>query len=184
MTLPWFILKRLKRFADRVIEAREPDFLIGGADDPYIRRWWVIPRNRWFNLYLHEILRSDDDRALHDHPWLNASILVHGCYFEHRIEAGGIHRRVLRWAGQVVFRRARTAHRLEVIPGKRMVTLFFTGPAIRHWGFHCPDAGWRHWEDFTDPEDRGLVGIGCGAIEGPLPVRRRKIFDLINPRAG
>jgi hypothetical protein len=49
---------------------RQPDFVIGGPAAPYLRRHWLIPRNRFFNIYVHEFLRSDDDRALHDHPWL------------------------------------------------------------------------------------------------------------------
>ena len=62
---------------------RAPDFVIGPAGDPYMRRWWVIPRNKWFNIYLHNIMRSDDDRALHDHPWTNVSVLLRGSYLEH-----------------------------------------------------------------------------------------------------
>lgn len=68
---------------------REPDFIIGGAADPYVRRWWLIPRNPVLNVYLHEFLRSDDDLALHDHPWWNASLLLWGTYTEHTIAAGG-----------------------------------------------------------------------------------------------
>jgi hypothetical protein len=59
---------------------RDPDFVIGRAGRPYLRRWWVIPRNRWFNIYLQEILQDDDDRALHDHPWVNCSIILRGSY--------------------------------------------------------------------------------------------------------
>ena len=61
---------------------RAPDFIIGGAEDAYMLRWWVIPRNRWFNIYLHKILRDDDPRALHDHPWWNISIVLKGGYLE------------------------------------------------------------------------------------------------------
>ena len=61
---------------------REPDFIIGTPDNPYIRRWWVIPRNRFFNIYLHNIIRDDDDRALHDHPWRWCSIHLRGAYYE------------------------------------------------------------------------------------------------------
>lgn len=35
--------------------------------------------------------RSDDDRALHDHPWVNMSILLEGTYTEHTIAQGGVH---------------------------------------------------------------------------------------------
>ena len=42
-----------------------PHMVIGGAEDPYLLRWYLIPRNPFVNVYLHKFLRSDDDRALH-----------------------------------------------------------------------------------------------------------------------
>ena len=165
MKIPKLILAALQRRADWIMQ-RPPDFVIGNAADPYLIRWWVIPRNRWFNIYLHEVRRSDDDRALHDHPWLNASIIVRGGYHEQTIATGGIRHRALRVAGSMVFRRARAAHRLEVDPSLgTTISLFITGPIVRHWGFHCPDAGWRHWEDFTGPAAKGQVGRGCGEMD-------------------
>jgi hypothetical protein len=52
---------------------RDPDFIIGNP--PYMLRWWLLPRNPTFNVYYHRILRDDDDRALHDHPWPSFSRL-------------------------------------------------------------------------------------------------------------
>ena len=163
MRLPAFIIRRLRIWAHRTIRKRKPDFVIRPADHDYLRRWWVIPRNPFFNIYLHEILVSDDDRALHDHPWINASILLQGEYIEHTIDAGGIHCRRRRKAGDVVLRSPWAAQRL-VVPGIEAdlcLALFITGPRLRDWGFHCPDAGWRHWRDFTG-EDKGSIGRGCG----------------------
>lgn len=150
------------RWATRQMFRRAPDFVIGEPDRPYLRRWWIIPRNRFFNIYLHEVLRSDDDRALHDHPWWNCSIVLAGGYVEHVIRAGGIEAAIERRAGAIKFRWARAAHRLEVKAGHRAITLFITGPRIRHWGFHCPKAGWVHWQTFCAPADKGQVGRGCG----------------------
>lgn len=150
---------RLETWLRALMARRKPDFIIGGAENPYIRRWWLIRRNRLFNCYLHEIIRSDDDRALHDHPWINCSFLIAGSYLEHTIEAGGVHRRRRRAAGDLVWRRAVKAHRLEV-DGAPALSLFFTGPVIRSWGFHCP-AGWRHWREFTAGPDGSRVGRGC-----------------------
>jgi hypothetical protein len=133
---------------------RKPDFVIGSPDDPYLLRWWVIPRNRFFNIYLHKILKSDDDRALHDHPWWNVSILLKGAYIEHMPNR----RRVLKW-GSIRIRGPHAAHRLEVAIGP-VWSLFITGPVIREWGFHCPH-GWRHWKEFTAPMDKGQIGRGC-----------------------
>lgn len=145
--------------ARRIADSRPPDFVIGGVDAPYMRRWWVIPRNRFFNIYLHHFLRSDDDRALHDHPWWNLSWLLDGEYTEWTIAPGGVHKSVVRRAGQFKLRGAKTAHRIELHNGPCW-TLFITGPSIREWGFHCPK-GWRPWQQFVDDRDKGSIGRGC-----------------------
>jgi hypothetical protein len=143
---------------------RKPDFIIGGAERPYLRRHWLIPRNRVFNVYVHEFLRSDDDRALHDHPWLfNASWLIDGEYTEHI--PGGLR---FRKAGDIVLRLGPAPHRVELwdsmLTSEPMPcwTVFLTGPRIREWGFHCK-RGWIHWKRFTAANDPGAVGKGCDA---------------------
>jgi hypothetical protein len=143
---------------------REPDFVIGGRERPYLRRHWLLPRNRFFNVYVHQFLRSDDDRALHDHPWLfNASWLLAGEYTEHI--PGGLR---FRKAGDVVIRLWSAPHRVElwdsIVTGepKPCWTVFVTGPRVREWGFHCPK-GWVHWREFTDARDSGSIGKGCDA---------------------
>lgn len=159
------------RFADRLIglaSKRPPDFVIGEPGAPYLLRWWLIPRNRFFNLYLHQFLRSDDPRALHDHPWSNCSVILRGAYWEH-LTSGARYRK----AGQVVVRRGATAHRVELCrstvredsPVTPAWSLFITGPVMRPWGFLCPQ-GWRHWKDFTSfreigDDGRGRIGRGC-----------------------
>lgn len=144
----------------RRVTRRPPDFIIGGHENPYLLRWWAIPRNRFFNIYLHEFRRSDDDRALHDHPWFNLSVLLEGRYVEHTIKAGGVRVAVERWRGAVKFRAPWSAHRVELHEEERCWTLFITGPVLRAWGFHCPN-GWRHWKEFTDARDSGQIGRGC-----------------------
>lgn len=135
---------------------RQPDFVIGGSLAPYLRRWWILPRNEFANVYLHQVLRDDDDRALHDHPWDNTPLLLSGCYVEHTPEG-----KFLREPGAVVIRQATDAHRLSLVDGEPAVSLFFTGPKVREWGFHCPK-GWVHWQDFTAGTHGELVGRGCG----------------------
>lgn len=160
------LARLIQRLAPRLIalsQKRPPDVTIGGEADPYMRRWWLIPRNRFFNIYLHRFLRSDDDRALHDHPWWNVSVLLEGRYVEHTIAAGGINVMTERCAGQWKVRRAAAAHRIELIDGPCW-TLFITGPRLREWGFHCRRA-WVHWKDFTKPENPGEVGRGCGEFD-------------------
>lgn len=146
----------LRIWAVSLMATLAPDFVIGEPGDPYLRRWFVVPRNLGCNVYLHEILRSDDDRALHDHPWPNTSMLLDGRYVEHTPDGS-----FMREAGWIGSRAAEAAHRLEILPGERAVSLFITGPKIREWGFHCPK-GWVHWQDFTGGAHGELVGRGCG----------------------
>ena len=100
---------------------RMPDVIIGGEARPYMLRWHVIPRNRVFNVYLHHFLRSDDDRALHDHPWWNLSWLLKGRYVEvvfRDPELGheGGTRIIPRDEGALATRGAHHAHRILLYP--------------------------------------------------------------------
>lgn len=148
----------------------EPHQTIGGLTHPYLRRWYVIPRNRVMNIYLHHFLRSDDDRALHDHPWWFASLILKGAYWEHRANRPESTRSYRR-AGSIAFRLPSVAHRVELetertwqgtsefdaIQVERELptwTLIVTGPRVRPWGFHCAE-GWKFWEDFDHDN-------GCG----------------------
>lgn len=159
--LPMRIISRIKSAF-----ARPADFIIGGANNPYMFRWYIIPRNRFFNVYLHKIVRDDDDRALHDHPWASLSLVLSGRYCEithSHSPAGGerAERRRVYGRGSIIYRSATYSHRLEVINQQPCWTLFLTGRKVREWGFFCR-AGWKPWHEFVDAKDSGAVGAGCG----------------------
>lgn len=157
----------------RQVTSRKPDFRIPPDESvpAYMERWWLIPRNWAFNIYVHIVRRSDDDRALHDHPWWSFSVVLEGGYYEETIEAGGVHKRVWRGPGSMKFRRAgKMAHRLElakiggtidgsVVNEKPCKTIFVTGPVLRRWGFHHPST-WvdaYDWDVFC--EENGVKGM-------------------------
>lgn len=159
MKLPKIITDALFNRLLATASRRDPDIFIGGRQNTYLRRWYVIPRNRWFNIYLHQFLRSDDDRALHDHPWVNLSILLAGEYTEVIPTIGGTTTsRILR-AGNLALRGPKSAHRVHLHAGKCW-TLFITGPRVRDWGFWCPQ-GWRHYQEFTAGPKGENIGKGC-----------------------
>jgi hypothetical protein len=137
---------------------RAPDFVIGPAEDPYMLRWWLLPRNEVFNVYYHQIRHSDDDRALHDHPWPSLSIMTRGLLREITPEGS----RIIT-VGDVVYRGPEFAHRLEVLDDAGAETLFITGPRVREWGFHCPK-GWVVWTSFVEAAAPGQIGRGCGEM--------------------
>ena len=123
--------------------------VIGDPRDPYLLRWFVIPKNPVLNIYLHQMLTSDDARELHDHPWYSVSVCLKGRYFEQTPgdSVGEVK------CGAVIFRKATHAHRILIFPGERATTLFITFPKIREWGFYC-QRGWRHWTSYEN--------LGCG----------------------
>ena len=142
-----------------------PHFIIGPR---YLLRWYVIPRNPWLNVYLHQFLHDDEDRALHDHPWRFVSIMLRGKYREvvsFPAHGNGHYHFIERSSPSIAFRSADYAHRVVL---KRDVkdrpvpcwTLVVTGRVTRDWGFLCPQ-GWRHWKEFTAESDYGQVGRGC-----------------------
>jgi hypothetical protein len=140
------------------IFTRKPDRIIGIN---YLHRWHVIPRNPFFNIFLHRFVGSDDDRALHDHPFASVSFLLQGELFEiykdsKYPDAHGARRIKRFWP---VFRRAKHTHRLVLGVEGDAWTLFITGPVLRTWGFHCPK-GWVHHKQFTDLTGT-RIGRGC-----------------------
>lgn len=138
----------------------KPHYIIGGAANPYMLRWYLIPRNTWFNIYLHKFLRSDDDRALHDHPWRSLSIILRGGYYE--LKDNGTPHGTMRWYGRgsFIMREATYRHRIILDGETYPWTLFITGRKVRDWGFWCPK-GFVRWQEFTAPHNSGEIGRGC-----------------------
>ena len=130
----------------------------------YMERWWLRKGEsrewRW-GARLHHILRSDNDRHLHDHPWTYITVILKGGYWEitgpvspyavadfHPHLAPYLHfdrQRdnwfLRRWygPGSILYRKATHTHRLDVEPGKTCWTLFMMGPWQQTWGFYTEE---------------------------------------------
>ena len=124
-----------------------------------MHRWHLIRKPGKINLYLHKYLGSDDDRALHDHPWSSWSLLLWGNLYELTETKNGQEKIRRIWPLIPKYRSAKYSHRL-ILKGNKAMTLFLTGKKTREWGFHCPK-GWIHWTQFTDAEGN-QTGAGCG----------------------
>ena len=125
------------RWLPRLLSGK-PHQTINNLDTPYLRRWYLIPPNRRLNIYFQfHFQRSDDDRALHDHPWAFVSLPLAGAYLE--ITESGL---MLRTPGSVAVRRAQHRHRIRLLTNpdgteRGCWTLLITGPHRRQWGFWC-----------------------------------------------
>ena len=127
----------------------EPDLiLVDEEGDDQLRRWHVVRDRYRLNIYLHQVLKADSARGLHDHPWASHSIILKGVLRE-VLESG---ERIL-YPGSITARSAEELHRLEVVEGP-VWTLFITGPKVRDWGFMMPDGTWRHSETMVKIEGK------------------------------
>lgn len=165
----------------------QPHMVIGGEDDPYLRRWYLIPRNPVINVYLHQFLR-DDDRALHDHPWWFVSLILRGGYIEYGESADRKSTALIRSApvfgdwglrgkSPLAFRPATYRHRVALphTPDggrKPCWTLIITGRRTRTWGFWCRTVLGqdRHYPIWSRDADRFIAwdefgDAGCGEAQ-------------------
>lgn len=110
-------------------------WLVRGYDERYPDREQPLP----FSARIHHILRSDDDRHFHDHPWNYVTIILRGGYYEvtPRVVNGEIVGEKSEWygPGTILRRRAEHWHRLVLPYGKTATTLFIMGRKRQSWGF-------------------------------------------------
>lgn len=144
-SLTKFLLKK----CNAVMASRDPDLQIVRGEETYLGRWYAIPRNHFFNVYIHEIIGDDEDDP-HDHPWFSLSLCLEGALIEetYSFEKKNKISDILWYsfstkmvsAGDLRFRTPWMIHRL-LLPGldsyEKAVTLFITGPNLRTWGFWC-----------------------------------------------
>ena len=130
------IAKIILFLIENILCKRPPDFVVRPG---YMDRWYVIPRNRFFNIYFHYFMGSDD-RVFHDHPWYSFGIILDGSYIEHTPYGDNFFR-----DGHSAFRSPEYLHWLEV--HNPVKTLFITGPKLRVWGFLC-DGIWTPFYEY------------------------------------
>lgn len=109
---------------------------------PYLYRWYLI-KTRFLGVFIHRFARSDEDRALHDHPWNFIVIPLWQGYLEHSDR--GV-RRVLPIIGTRI-RKATYRHRVELVEGRHAWSLFVRFRYRRTWGFWPAGVfvNWRKW---------------------------------------
>ena len=145
---PWYI---------RYARSHPVSFVVTGDDDgtPYLYRWHLIPKNRFFNIYLHHFI-GNDGRVMHDHPWVSLAYQLSGHlmeYFDIRsnvnIPANVSIRKISK--GKWTYRKSTFIHSLIISSCdlEPVWTLFITGPKIRDWGFQTK-TGWENHLDFLN----------------------------------
>ena len=120
----------------------------------YLHRYYLVPKNRFLNVYLHRFREPDPGRDLHDHPWWSVSIVLKGRYVEQYAEGSEIQSRTTGGLRFLRLRRPTARHTITRVSPGGCWTLFITGPKVREWGFHTPE-GWVHNQAYDEAARRG-----------------------------
>ena len=163
----------IERFLDKHFEFIE---IRGGCDNMslttpvYLKRWFIkkgwgnerwstvvknkepgVQRSGNFAILVHKIMRSDEDRELHDHPWSFLSFILRNGYVEET--PGGRFKRI--WPLQVIRRAANWRHRVIIPNGKPAWTLVLTGKKTKSWSFFDQNGRGTPWRDFLKAKCEG-----------------------------
>jgi len=144
------ILRLLNKIPHRVI--------VNCARDAYLTRWYLLRRES-FAIFLHRFHRSDEDRALHDHPWSFITFILWRGYLEHtakpcpRCTVGGDHAfsgecsqcggfktiPVIKrkWPLMICWRPAEWRHRVELVNGQPAWTIIIRFAWNKWWQNNC-----------------------------------------------
>ncbi len=127
----------------------------------YLRRF-ILLKTRWFRIYLHKVVKSDDDADPHDHRWLLplceklgwVTAVLSGGYIDEQWAGGHTPEEIATIGPRKVVNeermppgsikaRGRHLHRLILMdPSRATWTLVLIGRQVRKWGFVTPDRGW------------------------------------------
>lgn len=140
----WFVRWLARRLMAYGANHR-PSLIVGEQSNEYLLRW-ELWRPFGCQVALHNIRRSDDDRAKHDHVGWHWSLILSGEYIEHFDEGSFWRKR-----GHIIFRPAAKLHRLELPVQNGGIsyawTLWVRGPKVREWGFLTRE-GWMDWKTY------------------------------------
>lgn len=106
----------------------------------YMNRYWLVAPDEvdasGNSIRVHNILRADTERHLHDHPWNFRSVILGGSYIEELLMPSGRVQRQRVSAGDTYMRVAGQYHRIAEISTEPVWTLCVLGQ--KHptgWGF-------------------------------------------------
>jgi len=145
-------LKLLNKISGWLV-ARGSSAMITRDGEKYLLRHFLL-NTKYLSIYLHRFYAPDDGATgVHDHPWNNISVILHGGFMElfhdGRLEP--------RRPGAICFRQARVLHRIDSLmdePGN-VYSLFIMGRRQRTWGFFKAPA----WDEITVRTISGKKGV-------------------------
>lgn len=129
----------------------------------HFRRWRILA-TPWFNIYIHNILKSDEDAHPHDHPWNFLSFVLKGGYSEewmHSYEDRDYRRgnqmlKSIRRPGTFVYHDAKDFHKLTLLKGSAWTLVFTFGKHRKSWGYQTEE-GWVDHKLYREMKHEGKL---------------------------
>lgn len=131
--------------------------IVSKEGELHFRRYRLLS-TPWFNIYIHQILKSDEDAHFHDHPWNFHSYLLKGSYLEQASYPGDWSEKFsyTYFAGDWVHHDAVDAHSLTLMTDQ-VWTLVFTSGRERVWGYRMNDGSWTDFKTYRKMKNEGKL---------------------------
>jgi hypothetical protein len=110
-------------------------------------------------LYLHQILKSDEDLDKHDHPWDFESVILSGAYDEFSTYPPNFDEVYYNkyYAGDTIKHKAEDAHKIR-LRSKEVWTLVWVSGRERDWGYQTP-MGWIGHQKYRQLKNEGKLAL-------------------------
>lgn len=129
--------------------------IVSKEGEVHFRRYRLLA-TPWFNIYIHNIRRSDEDLHMHDHPWHFLSIILKGVYEEKYQTFYEDQTRYANYTvGNYVKHNARDVHQIT-LKTPEVWTLVFTSGREREWGYRTPQ-GWIDFKTYRQLKRDGKL---------------------------
>jgi hypothetical protein len=110
----------------------------------YFKRWELLKLPFGY-IYLHQILRADEDGHLHDHPYDFVSLIIKGGYIE-QVDSGKVFFRNRKLLSAVYMPATGIYHKIYKLHAPTW-SLVFASNRKHHWGYKYKD-GWVSNEEY------------------------------------
>jgi hypothetical protein len=135
----------------------------------HFRRYRLLS-TPWFNLYVHNILRSDEDKDPHDHPFGFIALMFWGSYLEEWRCAKEDYRywappkgfdnpleKSVRSIGSLYYHAAKDFHRITLCSPSVWTLVLASGRKRPGWGYQTKN-GWVHFKEYRQLKNEGKFG--------------------------
>lgn len=112
---------------------------LGDKNNPYLVRYTFLFFN--FSIRIHHWIRSDDERAFHDHAYNFISILLKGSYYNITPNSKKLIKAPFVW-----YSKATDQHYLKIV--KEAWTIVLCSKPFRKWRFYINNKSFRPLEYF------------------------------------